>query len=177
MRKLFLVIFIIGIIIIIVALLYPRPHGDDIEIHDERFQETGEVIDSSQIFADSLITVAEALLGTPYSYGGATKNGFDCSGFTFFVFKKLGIEIPRSSRGQINAGEHVALEDARKGDLILFTGTNADIRTAGHVGVITDTCDDIIFIHSSSGQKNGVTYNSLEDASYKKRFLEIRRVL
>jgi cell wall-associated NlpC family hydrolase len=70
--------------------------------------------------------VAERYIGAPYAYGGTTPRGFDCSGFTSYVYAQLGIELSHSSEAQPSAGRVVSREDARPGDLIY---------TPGHVAI------------------------------------------
>ncbi|MEZ4884523.1 MAG: NlpC/P60 family protein [Chitinophagales bacterium] len=130
---------------------------------------------------NDLLEFAEKHLGTPYHYGGYSPKGFDCSGFTYYCYQQQGIQIPRSSREQINAGIEIPYEQAREGDLIVFTGTNVKKREPGHVGiVISNNSEGLTFIHASSSKKrNGVVYNTIpveEESFYKDRFLQIRRV-
>lgn len=131
--------------------------------------------------AHKLVSFAEKHLGTPYHFGGKSPKGFDCSGFTYYCFQKQGIQIPRSSKQQIDAGVEIPYRKARKGDLIVFTGTNVKKREPGHVGiVVSHTAKELTFIHSSSSKKNnGIVYTTIPTEGksfYKERFLEIRRV-
>ena len=115
-------------------------------------------------------------LGTPYIYGGTTEKGFDCSGFVQYAFKKFNINVPRSSTELAEAGKKVKLNEARKGDILIFTGTNVSDRTPGHVGiVISQAGEPIEFMHSSSN--GGVKISQVEGTNYENRFLETRRVL
>ena len=115
-------------------------------------------------------------IGTPYMYGGATEKGFDCSGFVHYAFKKFNINVPRSSSELAEAGRKVKLHETRKGDILIFTGTNVSDRNPGHVGiVISKAGDPIEFVHSSSN--GGVKISKVEGTNYERRFLETRRVL
>ena len=124
-----------------------------------------------------LLDEAYKHLGTPYKAAGKTPAGFDCSGFTYYVFRQFDIQLPRSSKGQINAGVEVPIEEAQQGDLIIFTGTDHSTGLPGHVGiVVTNNAGDISFIHSSSSRKNnGIIVTEMNDY-YRKRFLQVRRV-
>lgn len=125
---------------------------------------------------DSLLAYAKKLIGRPYVYGDTGKEGFDCSGFTTHVFSQFGISISRSSSTQAHDGQPISRSEARKGDLIIFTGTNPAIRTPGHVGIIlSDPGEPISFVHSSS--VGGVKISEVETTGYERRFLEVRRVL
>ena len=124
---------------------------------------------------NALLAEAKNYLGTPYNYGGKSPAGFDCSGFTYFIFDKFDIEIPRSSRNQVSAGNEVPYEEAQPGDLIVFTGTDASTGRAGHVGIVVENEGGISFIHSSSN--GGVKVSEVEGTGYQKRFLQVRRVI
>jgi cell wall-associated NlpC family hydrolase len=124
----------------------------------------------------SMLSFAHDLLGTPYVYAGMSPEGFDCSGFTAYVYDQFGISIPHSSALQTDSGSSIPKYKAKAGDLIIFTGTNASIRKPGHVGIIVSTSDDTTkFIHSSSN--GGVKVSNVEGTNYSKRFLEVRRVM
>ena len=68
----------------------------------------------------SIISVARKYLGAPYRWGATGPNSFDCSGFTSYVYRQVGVSIPRTSREQINAGERVSRKDLAPGDLVFF---------------------------------------------------------
>jgi cell wall-associated NlpC family hydrolase len=134
-------------------------------------------ITSREIPVDSIIEFAETLIGTRYLYGSADPSrGFDCSGFITYVFNHFKIPVPRSSIGFKNVGEEIAAADSKKGDLILFTGTNSAERFVGHIGlIVSNTSGNIQFIHSSSGKANGVVITPLDDY-YKQRFIKVVRL-
>src|SRR6056297_2796507 len=67
-----------------------------------------------------IVSIALQYKGTPYRWQGSTASGFDCSGFVRFVFRKAGIEIPRTSKRQYNAGDAVDRSDLKRGDLVFF---------------------------------------------------------
>ncbi len=129
---------------------------------------------------DSVVQYAHTFLGTPYKYGCCSPaSGFDCSGFTWFVFKHYGYSIPRSSKDYVNLGKEVSLGECRKGDIILFRGTHANDKSVGHVGIIiSDPGQPVKFIHSSSSKKHpGVVITDYYNSAYPKRFVKICRVL
>ena len=76
-------------------------------------------------------------IGKPYSYGAAGPSKFDCSGFTMYVFSRLGKRLPHNSRAQYDAVKHVSRSEKRIGDLI-FTKRNGRI---GHVGIYAGGSD------------------------------------
>jgi cell wall-associated NlpC family hydrolase len=137
----------------------------------------GNTIQTGKTKPGVLIVYAKKLLGTPYLYGSADPSrGFDCSGFITYVFKHFNIEVPRSSVDFTNEGGWVALENAKPGDLILFTGTDSTVRRVGHMGIITSNIDgDIQFIHSTSGKARGVVISDMKDY-YQSRFVKVIRI-
>lgn len=72
---------------------------------------------------DTVITEAKSYIGVPYVYGGTTPKGFDCSGFIRYIFAKVGIELPRISVDQYNAGSKVSKAELQPGDLVFFEKT------------------------------------------------------
>ena len=70
----------------------------------------------------AIIDAASRYVGVPYVYGGSTPSGFDCSGFTSYVFAQVGISLPRTSGAQRSAGTVVSRADAQPGDLIFSPG-------------------------------------------------------
>lgn len=130
---------------------------------------------SQWFLRDSLVSYAKGLMDVPYLYGSCDpEKGLDCSGFVYHVFGHFGIATPRSSKNFLSAGKAVDTENLKIGDVLVFTGTDANIRVGGHVGIVLSVNDTISFIHSSSGRTNGVTISSLEEPNYKKRFLFAR---
>jgi peptidoglycan DL-endopeptidase CwlO len=71
-----------------------------------------------------VLAIARQYIGTPYRYGGTTPGGgFDCSGFTQYVLRKVGISVPRTSQQQYAAATKISRGEARPGDLVfIFTG-------------------------------------------------------
>jgi len=128
---------------------------------------------------NKLLDFAKSMLGIRYRTASSSPSrGFDCSGFVNYVFSNFGFKVPRSSRDFAASGESKKLQDAKIGDVILFTGTNSRSRTPGHVGIVYSIDgDEVKFIHSSSGHAKGVTISSLDDGFYKKRFLKIVSIL
>ena len=133
--------------------------------------------DTDSILGDNLVNFAQTLIGTPYR--PATSDpavGFDCSGFVHYVFKYFNVEVPRSSGDFIDVGEKIKMEDARPGDIIVFTSPT-DRHRIGHVGIVLHNGgDDFTFIHSTSGKEYGVTITAMDD-TYRRRFVQVIRVL
>lgn len=118
-----------------------------------------------------IVSKARELLGSPYKYGGTSPSGFDCSGFTYYIYKQFGIELPHSSSGQANVGVKVSKSDLQLGDIVVFSNTY----TAGpsHTGIYIGNGK---FIHASTSSK-GVIISDLNTQYYSKHFSYGRRVL
>ena len=80
----------------------------------------------------SLLGIAHSLRGVRYSYGGASTSGFDCSGFTQYVFARAGRSIPRSAASQYSASSRVSRSQAQPGDLVFFSLSGNGVN---HVGI------------------------------------------
>ena len=124
-----------------------------------------------------LLDFSKTLTGTPYLYASTDpEKGFDCSGFITYVFNHFNISVPRSSVDFTNYGTAIAIEQAKPGDLILFTGTDSTIRTVGHMGIVESVINDkLYFIHSTSGKAKGVVITPFENY-YRSRFVKVIRV-
>lgn len=130
---------------------------------------------------DSLITEATKHLGKRYQYAAKGPNRFDCSGFTGYVFRQFGYELAASSASQYLQGEKCAVENAKKGDLIFFKGSNVKSKGVGHVGIVCEVQPDgknttLRFIHASVN--SGITIDNYpETAYYRARFIGIKRII
>ena len=120
----------------------------------------------------SVLDIARKYLGTRYVYGGASPSGFDCSGFTMYVYKQLGISLPHSatSQWQSGIGTRVYSTSALQvGDLVFF---NDPARNAGkacsHAGIYAGNGQ---IIHCSSSRSGGVIYSDLTRGYYATYFV------
>ena len=151
--------------------------GDNTRNMDTANVKSGEVVDSKNVHPDELVRFAETLMGTPYRYGSTDPRvGFDCSGFITYVFNHFNIKVPRSSIDFTNVGKEVPATEAKRGDIILFTGTDSTERFVGHMGIVVSNTDTLRFIHSTSGKAYGVVISPLSNY-YKGRFVKTIRVL
>jgi len=113
----------------------------------------------------SIVRYARQFVGTPYSYGGSSPSGFDCSGFTRYVYAHFGIDLPHYSGGQFELGRSVSRDALRPGDLVFFDGL-------GHVGIYVGGGR---FIHAP----HTGTHVSIESLSgwYGSRYVGARRLV
>jgi len=133
-------------------------------------------VNTKNVDPNKLVSFAETLIGTPYVYGSTNpKVGFDCSGFITYVFNHFGISVPRSSIDFTGVGKEVLVANAKRGDIILFTGTNPEEKFVGHMGIVVSNTDTLRFIHSTSGKAMSVTITPL-NKYYLGRFVKTIRV-
>lgn len=126
---------------------------------------------TSSAYADqnTLDSTVKELYGVPYKASGTSTRGFDCSGFTQYVFQKLGVKIPHSSAAQYQLGKAVARNQLQPGDLVFFK-TNG--HSVSHVGIYIG---NNTFVHSESGV--GVVKTKLTDPYYwSKRYVGAKRI-
>jgi cell wall-associated NlpC family hydrolase len=119
--------------------------------------------------AYSLVGTALSLRGTPYRNCGTDPSGFDCSGFTQYVFAQHGVSLPRDVREQFRHGKEVEARDLEPGDLIFFSTTDPG---ATHVAIVVGG-DEFIHAPSSTGV---VRVEHLRQSYWSQRFLGARRV-
>ncbi len=118
-----------------------------------------------------LAEIFRNLKNTPYVFGGSNpKVGLDCSSFTMYVYRKLGVRLPRTARAQFNVGMPVDRKHLKVGDLVFFR-TYASYPS--HVGIYIGNGK---FIHFSS-MYHGLAISSLGDRYFSRRFLGAKRVL
>lgn len=129
--------------------------------------------------ANDIISTAMKYIGTRYRMGSSGPKTFDCSGFTSYVFGKLGVSIKRTSREQFSQGEEIlSLKDLKKGDLVFFGHRGGRGKPISHVGIVTDVdaeTGSFNFIHAS---RRGVIVDKYPDAAYyQKRYVSACRIL
>jgi cell wall-associated NlpC family hydrolase len=120
--------------------------------------------------SDQLIREALAARGDRYRWGGASRGGFDCSGFTRYLFARhAGVTLPHSASAQARLGQKVAREALRPGDLLFFRTYRRGI---SHVGLYIGGNQ---FVHAANTRRR-VRVDSLNEAYYHNRFVTARRL-
>ena len=116
--------------------------------------------------------IARKQLGKHYVWGAIGPKTFDCSGFTSYVYRKIGFNIPRTSRMQAKYGKRISRKSLRTGDLIFFDTSHSHRGYVNHVGIYIGNNR---FIHASSARRR-VIITSLSKAFYSQRFKWARRI-
>ena len=116
---------------------------------------------------DEIIKTALSLKGKTYKKNGKGPNGFDCSGFVYYVFNKSNIRLSPSTNKLIRYGHKIAIDDVKPGDLVFFKA-----KKIFHVGIMLNQEE---FIHSSS--RKGVSIDRLDSSYWGKKSLFFRSVL
>jgi len=127
---------------------------------------------------DELLDYAKTFIGVPYRLGASGPERFDCSGFTSYVFREFGYDLPHNSTMQFRDCVPVeSFSELRKGDLVFF-GARNNIRNIGHVGIVVDVDLErgmFRFIHASSS--NGVEIQRSTSPYFMMRYMGAGRVL
>ena len=130
-------------------------------------------IDPSQMGQGQAIAdFALQFVGYPYVYGGSSPSGFDCSGFTSYVYKQFGYSINRTASAQLDNGYAVSMSELQPGDLVMFKKGSTSKR-ATHVGLYIGNNQ---FVHASTSSV-GVIISSMSEAYYTTGFVGGRRLV
>ncbi len=149
---------------------------EEIDNYDFLYNDEAGNADFSFSSINNIMDEAFSHIGARYRSGQAGPYAFDCSGFTSFVFKNMGIDLNRSSRGQYTQGTPVGKDNLQTGDLVFFTSPGSGKRI-GHVGIVVDVDQingNFSFIHAS---RSGVKVSESDEAFYSRRYVGARRVM
>lgn len=122
-----------------------------------------------------VINLGKKYLGVRYKFGASTSTtkNFDCSSFTKYVFKSVGVTLPRTSSAQSKVGKAVSKANLRVGDLVFFSsGSRANGKNVTHVAIYAGNGK---ILHTYG--KPGVTYSNLNSSNWKRTYLKARRVI
>ena len=126
---------------------------------------------AATVSGSEIVSLAQQYLGVPYVYGGSSPSGFDCSGFTMYIFAQVGVKLPHGATSQLSYGASVSRSELQPGDLVFFQDYGA---VASHVGIYIGGDQ---FIHASSSYYNGhcVVISSLTETYYNSHYYTARR--
>ena len=122
---------------------------------------------------EALLRYARYFKGGKYVWGGTTPEGFDCSGYVQYLYKKHHINLPRTAWAQSKVGTPVAKSALQKGDLLFFLTDKSRGIPVTHVGIYLGNGR---FIHAAS-KKKGIIISPIDHGYYAKKFVTAKRVL
>lgn len=132
------------------------------------------IVDSNEISKTSeIVDLALSFVGSRYVYGGSSPSGFDCSGFTSYIYKQFGISLNRTASGQLDNGTPVSMSELQPGDLVLFLKSANSGKRASHVGIYIGNGQ---FVHAST-YGVGVIVSDMDSAYYTTGFVGGRRLV
>jgi len=121
-----------------------------------------------------IVDLAYSMLGIPYVWGSESRSGVDCSGLIYYIYKQIGVTVPRTSSGYYNFGSAVTLSTMQPGDIIAMDTRRDDGRTSiTHLGIYVGGGD---MIHASSTNRKVVKSNISQYLSYGIKLITIRRI-
>jgi cell wall-associated NlpC family hydrolase len=112
-----------------------------------------------------VVGVALSEQGVPYSWGGESPSGFDCSGLVAYAYAQVGVSLPHSSYAQYNMGTSVPRDQLEPGDLVFFDGV-------GHVGLYVGGGN---FVHAPHTGTT-VQVSNLDSGWYSSSYVGARRI-
>ena len=122
---------------------------------------------------ENILKNAKKHLGEPYVWGGTKPNGFDCSGYMQYIYRKEGVSIPRTAYAQSKVGKKVSRFNLKKGDLLFFLTDKSRGIPVTHVGMYIG---DGKFIHAASKRK-GIIITSLNESRYSRLLVKATRII
>lgn len=120
-------------------------------------------------YGGGVVSTATSLLGSRYVYGGSSPSGFDCSGFTSYVYAQNGVSLNRTAAGQLSNGVAVSKSDLQPGDLVMFGSSASNVY---HVGIYVGGGQ---MIHAANSNR-GVVYDTINSGYYANNYYGARRV-
>ncbi|MBW7477594.1 C40 family peptidase [Paenibacillus oenotherae] len=122
--------------------------------------------------ANKIISIGDNYLGVPYRFGAPVgiTYVFDCSSFTQYVFKKIGVSLPRTSKAQASRGSYVSRANLKKGDLVFFSTARTG-KSIGHVAIYAGN-NRILHTYGSGG----VRFSNLNSSHWSSHYITARRV-
>ena len=124
---------------------------------------------------DAVLNFANKQLGKPYVYGAEGPNSFDCSGFTYYVYRNAaGITLPRTSAAQSQYGTTVSRSNLKAGDLVFFDTSGANNGVVTHVGIYVGNGQ---MIHASAGAYKKIVKVSMNTTYWNNAYVRAKRVL
>lgn len=149
-----------------------RQRADRIAQAQKAAKKVGKTYQISDIDKQKLLEDAKYFKGGKYVWGGTTPEGFDCSGYVQYLYKKHNINLPRTAWAQSKKGKTIGQDELQKGDLLFFLTDKKRGIPITHVGIYIGNGK---FIHAAS-KKKGIIISPLTYGSYAETFVSARRV-
>ena len=122
----------------------------------------------------NIVNKACEYLGVRYIYGGASPSGFDCSGFTMYIYQQFGYALPHSATSQMAYGTSVERDALQMGDLVFFRDPSITSKAASHVGIYIGGGQ---FVHASSSSTGYVIVSYLSESYFDGFYVGARRLV
>ncbi len=139
----------------------------------EAAKKSGKTYHISETDRKKLLADAKYFKGGKYVWGGTTPQGFDCSGYVQYLYKKHNVNLPRTAWAQSKKGQSVDKNNLEKGDLIFFLTDKKRGIPVTHVGIYLG---DGQFIHAAS-KKKGIIISPVHHGYYANKFVSAKRVI
>ena len=150
-----------------------RIRAERIAKAQEEAEKAGKTYSISEVDKQKLLEDAKYFKGGKYVWGGTTPEGFDCSGYVQYLYKKHNINLPRTAWEQSKKGQIVEKHELQKGDLLFFLTDKKRGIPITHVGIYIGNGN---FIHAASKEK-GIIISPITHGSYAKTFVSAKRVI
>lgn len=139
----------------------------------ETAKKEGKTYHISEADRKKLLEDAKYFKGGKYVWGGTTPQGFDCSGYVQYLYKKHKVNLPRTAYAQSKRGEAVEMNNLQKGDLLFFLTDKKRGIPVTHVGIYLGNGQ---FIHAAS-KKKGIIISPIHHGYYSNKFVSAKRVI
>ena len=148
--------------------------GDGKAVPDSVSTSAAAVAASTQEIKQDVVDTACSYMGTRYVYGGASPSGFDCSGFSMYVYQLFGYSLPHSATGQMSYGTSIDSKDAlHMGDLVFFLDYRYASSGASHVGIYIGNGK---FVHAPNS-RNPVMIDTLMEGYWSDTYIGATRLI
>jgi cell wall-associated NlpC family hydrolase len=150
-----------------------RKHAERIAQAKNKAKKQGKTYKLTEVDKKQLLEDAKYFKGGKYVWGGTTPQGFDCSGYVQYLYKKHHVNLPRTAWAQSKKGDDIPKENLQKGDLLFFLTDKKRGIPVTHVGIYLGNGK---FIHAAS-KKKGIIISPIYSGYYAGKFVSAKRVL
>ena len=147
-----------------------RRNNEATETNTEVEEEIAPQSSTAQGVGSTVVETASKYIGYKYVYGGSSPSGFDCSGFTSYIYREHGVSLSRTAQAQYSNGVAVSRENLQPGDLVMFGTSSSNIT---HVAIYMGGGQ---IVHAANSSR-GVTTDTISSGYYNNNYVGARRVL